>query len=73
MQCNIDAKGKSVRLVIGAISLVAGIALLLVWWFTSAEWALYTGLGASAGGAFGMFEGASGWCAVRALGFRTPI
>ena len=73
MQCNINAKGKAVRLLIGTASLVAGLALLGWWWTQSAEWALYTGLGATAGGAFGIFEGAAGWCAVRAMGFKTPI
>jgi Protein of unknown function (DUF2892) len=73
MQCNIDAKGKAVRLVIGTISLLAGAGLLAAWWTTGAEWALYTGIGAALGGAFGIFEGAAGWCVVRAMGMRTPI
>jgi len=73
MQCNIDAKGKAVRLVIGAISLIAGLALLGFWWSSGTEWALYTGIGASAGGAFGIFEGAAGWCVVRAMGMKTPV
>jgi hypothetical protein len=25
------------------------------------------------GGAFMIFEGVNGWCAVRAMGFKTPI
>jgi hypothetical protein len=25
------------------------------------------------GGSFMIFEGVMGWCAVRALGFRTPV
>lgn len=73
MQCNIDAKGKAIRLVIGAISLAAGIVLVALWWRGGHEALLYIGLGAIVGGAFGIFEGAAGWCIVRALGFRTPI
>jgi hypothetical protein len=29
--------------------------------------------GIIAGGAFAIFEGRTGWCAARAMGFRTPI
>ncbi len=76
MQCNIDARGKAVRLVIGLCSLLVGAALLgWCWWDPASApvWALWTGVGASAGGLFAIFEGASGWCALRALGMRTPI
>ena len=31
------------------------------------------GIGACIGGAFAIFEGWSGWCAIRAMGFRTPL
>ncbi len=31
------------------------------------------GIAACVGGAFMLFEGIMGWCAVRALGFKTPI
>jgi len=73
MQCNIDARGKAVRLVIGAISLIAGVALFAAWWQGAHEAFFYVGLGAMAGGAFGIFEGAAGWCVVRALGMKTPL
>ena len=74
MQCNIDARGKAVRLVGGLAGL--GLAVLLAavvllnglnagWW-----WAI--GL-IAAFGAFGVFEGWKGWCALRALGFRTKL
>ncbi|MBM4113520.1 MAG: hypothetical protein FJ253_09165 [Phycisphaerae bacterium] len=76
MQCNIDARGKAVRLVIGVITLLAGLALCGWWWSGGAEarqWPLWTSLGAIAGGLFAIYEGASGWCALRALGMRTPF
>jgi len=73
MQCNIDARGKAARLIIGAVVLIIGVALVALWWQGSAEWALFAALGAGLGGAFAMFEGAAGWCALRALGVRTRI
>lgn len=34
---------------------------------------LIGGIAAAGGGAFMLFEGLAGWCAVRAMGFRTPV
>lgn len=75
MQCNIDARGKAVRLIYGL--LMIGVALVLVglglyevvtgWWL----WTLATGLALL--GAFGVFEACAGWCVVRAMGFKTPV
>lgn len=76
MKCNINAKGKAVRLVIGAVTALVGLALLVMWWTRGADAGaalLWSGVGVSAGGLFALFEGASGWCALRALGVRTPI
>ncbi|MAH08517.1 MAG: hypothetical protein CL961_02480 [Euryarchaeota archaeon] len=75
-ECNIDAKGKFVRLVGGSISLVAGIvALLLIVFGILPENIFTTGsvIGMFAGGALGIYEGRSGWCIARAMGIRTPI
>ena len=74
MQCNIDAKGKAVRLVAGAV--IEGIGfLLVVLWFIEIlpAWAAVVGAVAALSGIFMVFEGISGWCAVRAMGFKTPI
>ena len=75
MQCNIDARGKAVRLVLGLLNLTAALVLagLLLsgvltawpWWIAVAALAI--------GGGFACFEARSGWCAVRAMGFSTPI
>ena len=75
-ECNIDARGKFVRLVGGSISLVAGIvALLLIIFGILPENIFTTGsvIGMFAGGALGIYEGRSGWCIARAMGIRTPI
>ena len=71
MQCNIDAKGKAVRLVIGLVTMGAGVVVLAIG--GTEPLAIGTGLGCLAGGGFAVFEGWSGWCAVRALGFKTPL
>ena len=71
MKCNIDARGKALRLLVGLAFLAAGV-LLLVFGGTEGIF-LGIGIGCLAGGAFSTFEGWSGWCAVRAMGFRTPL
>ncbi|MEM6258058.1 MAG: hypothetical protein AAGI37_07060 [Planctomycetota bacterium] len=75
MQCNIDAKGKALRLIYGlimlavaaliAVLMLAGVLGLGVW-----GWAVVAGLGLF--GAFGVFEARAGWCVMRAMGFKTP-
>jgi len=71
MKCNIDAKGKAVRLVIGLFSAAIGIVLLVL--VGDDPLLAGIGIGACVGGAFAIFEGWSGWCAIRAMGFRTPL
>ena len=75
-ECNIDARGKFVRLVGGSISLVAGIVALLLIVFGILPENIFTigfVVGMFAGGALGIYEGRSGWCIARAMGIRTPI
>jgi len=74
LACNIDAKGKAVRLRYGiALTLIGGVCAL-AWAVPSGgpvAW-LVTG-GLVAGGAFAIFEARAGWCAIRALGIKTPV
>lgn len=75
MQCNIDAKGKAFRLLGGFLTLIiAGVlaALSLTGVLPQAWWWLVV-MGTAVGGGFMIFEGWSGWCAVRAMGFKTPF
>lgn len=75
MQCNIDAKGKSIRLMGGFLNLfIAAVlaALVLAGVLTQAWWWFVVG-GVALGGAFMVFEARSGWCVVRAMGFKTPF
>jgi len=74
MTCNIDAKGRLLRLIYGIVFLIAGVALLAFWAVsaqTFVSWIVSIGL--IAGGAFAIFEACSGWCVVRAMGFKTPM
>lgn len=75
-ECNIDARGKFVRLVGGSVSVFAGIvALLLIVVGILPEniFSIGSVIGMFAGGALGIYEGKSGWCIARAMGINTPI
>jgi len=74
MTCNIDARGKAVRLIYGLLLLIAGAVLVIFWaipkggilsWIISLACALM--------GAFAIFEARAGWCVVRAMGIKTPM
>ncbi|MEM1108182.1 MAG: hypothetical protein AAGH99_05760 [Planctomycetota bacterium] len=75
MQCNIDAKGKAFRLVGGFFHLLAAMVLatLLLTGVLTPVWCWAIVAGVAVGGAFMVFEGWSGWCVVRAMGFKTPF
>lgn len=74
LACNIDAKGKAVRLRYGITLALVGSVLALLWAVPTGgavAWLVSAGLLAS--GAFATFEARAGWCALRALGIKTPI
>lgn len=74
MQCNIDARGKRLRLINGIVTLAIGLVLLFAWALPSEGWVSWAvTLAALTGGAFMIFEARAGWCAVRAMGFKTPV
>ena len=73
-QCNIDAQGKAVRLRLGIMGVLSSLGLAAACLLISApDLAWVVPAGAFVGGTFAIFEGRTGWCVVRALGFRTPI
>ena len=75
-ECNIDAKGKFVRLVGGSVSVFAGIVgllLIVVGILPENIFTIGSVVGMFAGGALGIYEGKSGWCIARAMGINTPI
>ena len=74
LTCNINARGKLVRLIWGLFLLVLGVVSLIAWavptgsagaWVVTAACLLL--------GAFALFEARAGWCVVRAMGFKTPV
>jgi hypothetical protein len=74
LQCNIGRKGRAVRLIWGLVLILFGIALIGRWvlsggsapsWIVSIVCIL--------AGFFAVFEATAGWCAVRAMGFKTPM
>ena len=75
MKCNIDSKGKAVRLASGAIIVCAGASLLAlaVFGITDTVWMWVLGTSLTFVGGFQVFEGWAGWCALRAMGFTTRI
>jgi hypothetical protein len=74
LTCNIDRRGRTVRLVIGAFLETAGILLGVLWYLGwTPAWTIWPALGVWLGALFVIFEALVGWCAVRAMGFRTPF
>ncbi len=72
--CNINSKGKRIRLVFGAILLIVGIAAMLLHARPAGSvWAWVVSGSVTAIGAFMLFEARAGWCALRAMGFKTPL
>ena len=74
MQCNIDAKGKFVRLLWGLLMLalagvLAGLILLDI---LPGGWVWVGGVALALFGGFGIYEARAGWCVARAMGFKTP-
>jgi hypothetical protein len=75
MQSNIDARGKAVRLVFGVVFVLvaAGIAVMAIMTMLTGMWPWIVSVAIGGVGLFGIFEARAGWCAVRAMGFRTPL
>jgi hypothetical protein len=74
MQCNIDARGKAVRLINGIVGTTIGIVLLFAWALPRGgriAWVITCVIMVM--GLFSIFEARAGWCVVRAMGFRTRI
>jgi hypothetical protein len=72
--CNIDQRGKMVRIAGGAVLETIGLLLGVLWFLDILpSWTIYPAAGTWIAGMFVIFEGVVGWCAVRAMGFKTPI
>lgn len=75
VQCNIDAKGRTLRLVSGTILAAIGIVFVGLSMVRdhAATWPWILGIALLAVGVFQIYEGWAGWCIVRAMGFKTRI
>jgi hypothetical protein len=71
--CNIDGRGRRARLISGLIVDVCGAALIITGAIGGSKILLAAGILLVVIGSFMIFEGARGWCALRALGIKTPI
>jgi Co/Zn/Cd efflux system component len=74
MQCNIDQRGRLVRLAAGALLDGLGMVLVVLAAIGTLQgsWPWVAGIAAMVGGAILIFEGLRGWCVLRAMGLRTP-
>lgn len=71
---NIDGRGRLIRGASGAAFLAIATIVLLRGFKIGGQtgrWSIIAVAGAA--GAFQVFEALTGWCVVRALGFRTPV
>jgi hypothetical protein len=75
MQCNIDARGRRVRIFSGVVCCAIAVILAAISYFRFGifSWLGAISLGILVGGLFQIFEGMKGWCVVRAVGIKTRI
>ena len=74
LTCNIDSRGKMLRLIMGLVFLLDGVTLMFLWgWRTHSTIGWLTAGAMVLGGAFMIFEARKGWCALRAMGMKTPV
>jgi hypothetical protein len=74
LACNIDGKGKRMRFVMGVILTLLGVVAAVFWAMPRGGWIAWTAtVVLVVSGVFGLFEARAGWCALRAMGFKTRI
>lgn len=74
LQCNIDSRGKIVRLIWGIALIVVGVLLIWLWAApTDSVLSWIVSILCMMAGFLAVFEARAGWCAVRAMGFKTPM
>jgi hypothetical protein len=72
--CNIDARGRVARLIWGIILLLGSALLAILWAWPSGWWLAWAAsFLIAASGFFAVYEAKAGWCALRAMGFKTPM
>jgi hypothetical protein len=74
MKCNIDEKGRVIRIAYGVILVLIGAILMIAALLRGGGWTTWMiSIAALLLGAFAIFEGRAGWCVVRAMGIKTRI
>ena len=73
LTCNIDQRGRRARLLMGVLTDTTGTALLVAGIVLGQRPLIVGGIVCMVAGAFMIFEGIAGWCAVRAMGFKTKL
>lgn len=73
LACNIDQRGRRARLISGAVVVLCGGALIVAGLIVASKPLLAVGVFLDVAGAFMIFEGARGWCVLRAMGIKTPM
>ena len=75
MECNIDAAGKYVRLLLGISTIIFSTPVVIATMFGVLDQSIGLALISCmwAGGSFAIFEGWTGWCVVRSMGIKTPL
>ena len=74
LTCNIDARGKRVRLLNGILLVLFGGAMSILWAVRGGSlWDWVASLFLLILGAFCIFEARAGWCALRAIGIKTKL
>ena len=75
LECNIDARGKAVRMKLGIRLVILSLILTVLTYFETIPTTLgWLATAASfGGGAFTIWESRMGWCVIRAMGFKTKI
>jgi hypothetical protein len=69
---NIDELGRKSRLIGGVIASLCAVGLIIAWAFMGSRSILVIGIILGITGPFMIFEAAHGWCALRAMGIKTP-
>ena len=73
LTCNIDQRGRKARLVTGIVVDTCGAGLIVAGILLGDHRLLAGGILCSVAGSFMIFEGARGWCVLRALGVKTKL
>ncbi|MGO9245424.1 MAG: hypothetical protein ACLP0A_03750 [Verrucomicrobiia bacterium] len=73
LACNIDQRGRKARLISGAVVILCGGTLIVTGVITGSRTLLVAGIFLDVAGSFMIFEGVRGWCALRAIGIKTPM